>query len=210
MERHEYHRNSVKVWGQLIVVYTLFMVILVPILFFVASPGNKYDNKMLALMLALIACTWFLTTTTRALLTQTKSILIDSERLSVGSQTWRWTDILECNLHTIRDFGTPGKQRKFSPAVVLVFNDNEEVRIFYTLYAGQEKLIKQIEDIVSTNKPDVIRPLVKVNTDRALICPNCLGKSYLTKNDIARIGHGAVWMPGDCKRCNGSGYIPMP
>jgi len=41
-----------------------------------------------------------------------------------------------------------------------------------------------------------------------MVCPRCLGKGYVDKIDIARLGMEHNWSPGACRYCSGNGQVP--
>lgn len=39
-------------------------------------------------------------------------------------------------------------------------------------------------------------------------CPRCLGKGYVDRDDIRRLGMSGKWGPGPCRVCGATGDVP--
>lgn len=208
MDVHIYRRNRLVVWGQLAFLAVFFSLVVVPAIMFITSADrDRYDSKMWPLVPVSVIFIWIFVVISKFMVMQTRRITIDNSRLTISNRVWLWEDIRECNLNTLRESGLPGKGRTSMQAAVLVFSEHEEVQIYFAFYKEKSKLVEHIENVVTAVNPGAIKRSPKVEFKHALICPRCQGKTYVTKKDIQRLGHGEAWTPGDCIRCGGVGFI---
>jgi hypothetical protein len=42
-----------------------------------------------------------------------------------------------------------------------------------------------------------------------MICPRCVGKGFVDKNDITRLGMEGSWSQGYCRYCDGKGKVDV-
>lgn len=133
-----------------------------------------------------------------------QTVIVTDDSLKVGARRFKWQDLTEWDLHTKRPTGLLVDRRFGSgdvPVAVFVFGSEEEIRIYYRYYNDREQLLIELEQIMSR-----LHPATAVESE-STTCPRCLGKGYVSDEDITRLHKRRVWEPGECLLCKGTGVV---